>query len=243
MIELGTVTAPSGLLVLTDMTLVKTWDEPEDDHVDLELEGPDAERAAAHLHVEQWGWNDGRNHDLPRRLVDTVRGRAEELTTDFDVTIRELEERVPAIERPAFAARNDVGVFDVKGAESVVARVPADRELRVLAMPDEHDDRRWTHVLIYLTEEEPEGETEFGMISLASRFFLFADAEALRSWDHEALWKRDGGGVREHGFAAFELAGTRALGCRVLAGAAGFPVRAVRSASDQLLALVIGIAP
>lgn len=139
--------------------------------------------------------------------------------------------------------RMGVATYEADGSGVVVLNVPPDRELPVSAVPSEEDERRWSHLLVYIAEGEPAEDAEevIGRVGAPSGHLAFLDEDLLPVWDHEAVWERDEPGVRANGHARIAYGDARAIACRTTVGddGDGFEVRSVRSAGDELLAVVI----
>lgn len=141
--------------------------------------------------------------------------------------------------------RMGVATYEADGSGVVVLNVPPDRELAVTAVPSEEDERRWSHLMVYVAEGEPAEDAEevIGRVGAPSEHLVFLDEDLLPVWDHEAVWERDEPGVRANGHARIAYGDARAIACRttVRDDGNGFEVRTVRSADDELLAIVIGL--
>lgn len=217
---LGTVTVPSGELVLLDGGLLRLWsgdapplldddaDEPDvvraaNDAVDLELVGPDAATAAEALGLAVVKGRYAFDVLEPDWLRERVSAVAEE--HGLRVEVRPVE-RVPHRRRVQLLLdeQPDGAEVPYHGGWAVAVRVAAaDRPLRVLGArmdPSGPDAGRWHSVWVELSPGEPASSAEAGWVLVDEARLLFADATALSSWQVDvssdglvdlALWGRD----------------------------------------------------
>ncbi|MBS2011781.1 MAG: hypothetical protein JST00_02610 [Deltaproteobacteria bacterium] len=203
-LTLGTVTLPSGKLAIVDMGALGQWshDAPHhadlsgsswagvagkerDDYMDLVFTGPDAKKAFARFVTEH-----GAEYlfDVEQPAADEARTRfaaiasAEGLSAQLErspqrighgARIRMLEEAGLPFGELGFAHVNVVCVFGL----------PKDREMKVVGK--HNDDGQWEHVSLVCKETPPVTKQRIGSASVEEARLLFADAEALRAWDHE----------------------------------------------------------
>jgi hypothetical protein len=200
-VELGEVTCPSGQLVIMDGGYLELWsgarvpDDEERPATDFAVVGTDAE-AAAESFDRQTGT---RLYDIPAHAVA-------EFTTMFDQHCREhrhdarlraFDEQVPHRERVRHAVTNREPGFIVMGVPVLAIEAPADRALPVTAVPGEHG---WQSMRIAFSAAPVADSWPFWQLGIDHARFVFADADALSSWEHTlsldgladlVLWGRD----------------------------------------------------
>ncbi|BEL06767.1 hypothetical protein Q0Z83_049580 [Actinoplanes sichuanensis] len=182
---IGAVTCPSGQLVITDGGYLEMWSGarvPDDeDHpaTDFEVVGPDAE-AAAESFDRQTG----------TRLYDIPAHATAEFVAEFDehcrahrhrASLRPFEQQVPHRERVRHAVESREPEFIVMGVPVLPIEVPADRPLPVTAVPASHG---WRSMRIGFSDEPVADSWVFGELGIDHARFVFADADALNSWEH-----------------------------------------------------------
>ncbi|MBU2669168.1 hypothetical protein KOI35_37210 [Actinoplanes bogorensis] len=202
MVDLGSVTCPSGQLVIMDGGYLEMWsgdqvpDDEERPAVDFEVVGLDAEAAAG-----SFGRQTGtRLYDIPAHAVD-------EFTATFDAHCREqghsarmraFEQPVPHRERVRHAIADREPGFIVMGVPVLAIEVPNDRPLPVTAVPGENG--WWQSMRIELTDRPVADSWTFFEIGVDWARFVFADADALTAWEHHkpldgradlVFWGRD----------------------------------------------------
>ena len=160
-IQLGRVSAPSGILVVLDMGYLNLWchgrapvfpegmaDEKTvasaNSAVDIEIIGPDAEKAGR-LFDRQW--HPFYLYDIPAKDIERFRRSFAEVVDKHGLVadLRPLEHRVSHRQRVDLAREygRGAGEFTFHGIwASVVSGVPTDREFAVLADEMEEDPNR-----------------------------------------------------------------------------------------------------
>ena len=219
--QLGTVTVPSGTLVLVDSGLLRLWSgdstpqlEPgpvpadvADQHnagQDHEIVGPDAGAVAALIDLA--GVKGRYAFDLPPgggALAEHLAQITER--TGLQAQLAPIE-RVPHRERVRLlldAGQAGVEVPFPGGWAVAVPGVPTDRPLRVLGTrrcPDERFGGPWSSVWVELSDAEPVTSTEVGVVLVDEARLLWADADALSAFRSDvaadgladvALWGGD----------------------------------------------------
>ena len=252
---LGTVTAPSGDLVLVDFGLLRLWSGdatpfldpalvPEDvaDAAnrceDVELVGLDADAAAALLDLAavkgRYGFDfPAGGGALAERLAELRVGRG------LTVELRSLG-RVAHRERVRMLLDDVPHGAEVPfdGGWAVAVRgVPRDRPLRVLGTrmsPDGPDQGRWHAVWVELAPGEVVAWEEVGVVLVDEARLMWADPDALTGFRSDesvdgladlAVWGRDGDEIAAE------------IGARPLDGEQG-----VHAVVDQPVARVVELA-
>jgi hypothetical protein len=226
--HLGEVTIPSGTAIVIDAGLLKFWchDRPPlmqegtasdtvveaaNGGADFRIEGPDAERAARAFDRQ---WHPGYLFDIPKHGL-------EQIAQSFADCVREhgLNARVVrAAERITHRRRVDLALEYGHGAgemffqgitASVMNGLPRERPLRVLGerMPAGQYEDRWRRVFL---ECLPEGEIAHselvGRAAVDEARLMFADVDALGTWEHNkpldgladyVFWGRDAAPVAQ----------------------------------------------
>jgi hypothetical protein len=182
---LGAVTCPSGQLVIMDGGYLDMWsgdgvpDDEEHPATDFAVVGPDR-AAAAKSFDRQTGT---RLYDIPAHAV-------EEFTAMFDGHCREhrhdarlqaFDEQVPHRERVRHAVASRDPGFIVMGIQVLAIEAPTDRALRVTAVPGRHG---WRSMRIELGDAPVADSWIFYELGVDNARFVFADADALSSWEH-----------------------------------------------------------
>jgi hypothetical protein len=190
-VELGSVTCPSGQLVLVDGGYLGLWsgDRSPDEvggpggvaAVDFEVVGPDADAAARSF-----------DHQSGRRLYDIPEHAAERFAAKFaehcsarglSASPHRFPRRVPHRERVRHAIAAGDPDFLVTGVPVVpVGGVPTDRALRVAATRGQWG---WARIRIELGDGEVAERRPLTRIRIDHARFAFADADALGSWVHD----------------------------------------------------------
>lgn len=197
---LGTVVAPSGIVLVYDFGNLGWWREyaetPGGDAcVDLVFGGPDAARAAA-----QWGAPTMRIHDIPSASAETARAHAlARLAKEgFDVTLESAPplsplERVQTALASASVACVPLGGLNgvaVKGVPSTTLAVRGEREA----------SGRWARVVLDVSAGETARTDECGSVFVDWARLGLADPTALDGWRHDeatdgradfVFWGRD----------------------------------------------------
>lgn len=205
--QLGSVTLPSGTLLIVDGGMLRLWAHDRDPLLpegvldeegtanvnagaDFFIEGADAERAGR---VFDRSWH-------PRYLYDVPASGIDEMGTLFASCVREhgldarlvpLEKRVSHYQRVKLALEqgNGVGQMQFHGLWAVaIAGLPRDRALAVEGrrMSDGPDADRWREVSIVGEERALATRTEAcGDILVDMARLIAIDLEALSAWEHE----------------------------------------------------------
>lgn len=193
-VVLGEVTCPSGQLVIMDGGYLELWSgeqtPDQEEHAvlelagvgpvtDLEIVGPDAE-AAAESFDRQTGT---RLYDVPvRGVADFTEMFARHCKKHrFTASLRPFERQVPHRERVRHAVTARQPGFIVMGVPVLAIEAPTDRPLRVTAVPGEFG---WESMRIELSAEPVADSWEFWSLGVDNARFVFADADALSSWEH-----------------------------------------------------------
>lgn len=204
-VVLGDLTCPAGQLVLLDGGYLDLWsgerspdeimDEDSVPAIDFEIVGTD-DGAAARSFDRQSG----------RRLYDIPRHAVEEFAAGFDrhcrdhgleAALRPFPRRVPHRERVRHAIAAGDDNFIITGVPVIVlGDVP--KTATVTATPCEWG---WARMRITFSAEPVAASRQLGVILVDWARFVFADADALDSWEHElsldgladiVFWGRDG---------------------------------------------------
>ncbi|WP_250008252.1 hypothetical protein [Actinoplanes sp. M2I2] len=184
-VVLGEVTCPSGQLVITDGGYLEMWsgarvpDDEERPATDFAIVGPDAEAAAASFD-RQTGT---RLYDIPSHGVAGFTATFDEHCREHghDASLRAFEQQVPHRERVRHAVTARDPGFIVMGVPVLSIEVPADRALPVTALPG---DGAWQSLRIELSDAPVAGSWVFWQLGIDHARFVFADADALNSWEH-----------------------------------------------------------
>jgi len=220
---LGEITCPSGVLTILDGGFLGSWSadrSPQDvdretlglqdpqlaaeiaSAVDFEVIGPDAEAAARSFN--QWAG---------LTLYDIPASRTQAFTAKFAEHCRErgleagltpLPQQIPHRLRARRAAgRNGAGAFSFFGVSAVaVGGLPGDRPLAVSgtrSLSAGFGDR-WSSLTLHVRDVPAVRSVEVGVVGVDWARLMFADVDALSSWQHEhsidgladvAFWGRD----------------------------------------------------
>jgi hypothetical protein len=200
-VELGRVTCPSGQLVIMDGGYLEMWsgdrvpDDEERPATDFAIVGPDAAAAGA-----SFGRQIGtRLYDVPARTVAEFTATFGEHCREHghDASLRAFERQVPHRERVRHAVAAREPGFRVMGVPVLSIEAPAGRALPVTAVPGEDG---WRSVRIGFSDAPVAGSRVFWQLGIDHARFVFADADALTSWEHLrsldgladlVLWGRD----------------------------------------------------
>ncbi|GAB2585978.1 hypothetical protein Aab01nite_52190 [Paractinoplanes abujensis] len=169
----------------------------DDEHPasDFAIVGPDA-AAAAESFDRQTGL---RLYDIPAHAVtDVVASFAAHCRErGHDASLRPFERQVPHRERVRHAIAAREPGFIVMGVPVLALEVPSDRPLRVTATPGEHG---WKSMRVDLRDAPVADSWQFWQLGVDWARFVFADADALNSWEHHrpldgladlVFWGRD----------------------------------------------------
>lgn len=205
--RLGTITAPSGKVLLVDMGLLGLWShdrrpylepgtapdetvERANSQVDLAIVGPDAARAGVLFDRQPW---------TPTRLVDIPAHGVPKVQTSFEAVLREhgLDARLEVLpERISHRARVDLalaeaaaGVVQFQGIWAVAcAGVPRAGPLDVVGerRPEGAEfDGRWQHVSLVVADRPVARSDQVGHVMVDRARLMFADVDALGAWAHD----------------------------------------------------------
>jgi len=184
-VVLGEVTCPSGQLVIMDGGYLERWsgdrvpDDEERPATDFAIVGSDAE-AAGESFDRQTGT---RLYDIPAHVVAEFTATFEEhcLEHGHDASLRAFEQQVPHRERVRHAVAAREPGFIVMGVPVLSIEVPADRALPVTAAPGENG---WRSMRIAFGDAPVADSWVFWQLGIDQARFVFADADALNSWEH-----------------------------------------------------------
>ncbi len=203
---LGSVTCPSGQLVLVDGGYLGLWSgERSPDEVaepggvaavDFEVVGPDADLAARSFDRQ----SGCRLYDIPEHAAEMFTALFDEHCRErgFSASLHRFPSRVPHRARVRHALAAADPDFLITGVPVVpVGGVPTDRALRVVAT---RGQQGWAHIRIELGEGAVADRRTLARLGVDHARFAFADADALGSWVHETpldgladvvFWGRD----------------------------------------------------
>jgi predicted enzyme related to lactoylglutathione lyase len=200
-VVLGEVTCPSGQLVIMDGGYLEMWSGdrvPADEErpaTDFAIMGPDAE-AAGRSFDRQTGT---RLYDIPAHAVAQFTAMFDEHCREHghDASVRAFEQQVPHRERVRHAVAAREPGFIVMGVPVLSIEVPDDRALPVTAVPGESG---WRSMRIEFRDAPVADSWVCWELGVDHARFVFADADALNSWEHTrpldgladlVLWGRD----------------------------------------------------
>ena len=200
-VVLGEVTCPSGQLVIMDGGYLELWsgagvpDDEEQPATDFAVVGPDAE-AAGESFNRQTGT---RLYDIPDHGVAAFTALFDEHCREqgHDARLRAFEQQVPHRERVRHAVAAREPGFIVSGVPVLSFDVPPGWPLRVTAVPGEHG---WRSIRVELSRAPVADSWMFWELGIDHARIVFADADALNSWEHVlpldgladlVLWGRD----------------------------------------------------
>lgn len=171
---LGTVSCPSGALVLIDADSLSHWSgtgipfDLDGQWVDAQIVGPDAIAAAQAFHRQSATML----YDVPRHAQDRYAGLFATLTGGLDAALEILDEQVPHRDRVRRAiAAGDPG-FTILGIPVItVGGVTPDRLLPIY--------RSRTRLWIDLADGPAAGNQDLGAVGVDSGYLAFADADTL----------------------------------------------------------------
>ncbi|MEV4641039.1 hypothetical protein AB0J80_27225 [Actinoplanes sp. NPDC049548] len=208
---LGQVTCPSGELVLMDGGYLDLWSgdrSPDDDDArddsgpaaDFEVVGADADAAARSFDRQS-----GRMlYDIPEHGTAEFAELFDEhcRTRGLNAALHRSARRVPHRDRVRRATTVGDPDFLITGVSVVpVGEVPIDRPLPVTAVGGQWG---WREIRIGFREDTAVATRPLGEIGVDFARFVFADADALGSWDHHrpldgladvVFWGRDAAAI------------------------------------------------
>ncbi len=251
-IELGTVIAPSGKLLIIDAGLLGMWSHdgapllsegilPDDvttranECVDATIVGADAEKVGRELDRQ---WNPRFIYDVSRDQAKELAAQVEQLATTqrLDAHVEICAERVSHRRRADHALEHGNGAGEVQfhGVwAGVVSGIPQG-ELRVIAerMPkDDPDAGRLRTITLVASDRAVAKSERFAYAGVDWARLMFVDLDAVGLWKHEtpmdgladfAFWGRD---------AAVVAARTNAV--ELEPGVFGWRDQAVQAAVDR----------
>jgi len=184
-LALGEVTCPSGHLVIMDGGYLEMWsgdrvpDDEEHPATDFAVVGPDAE-AAAESFKRQTGT---RLYDIPDHAVAEFTAMFDGHCRErgHDASLRTFDQQIPHRERVRHAVATREPGFLVMGVPVLSIEVPAHHALRVTAVPGEYG---WMSMRIEFSDAPVAESRVFWEIGVDHARFVFADADALSSWEH-----------------------------------------------------------
>lgn len=205
---LGTVRAPSGILVVVDAGYAGLWchaarDFQDDsgwplsdqacqivkDSVDIRVIGPNAAEAGRRFNRQ---WHPLWLYDIPREAVAEMKRLFQDTITPLglDATVVVNHQRVSHRERVGFALEQGGGTGEIQIAgvwASVCGDIPADQALPVFAepMPPGPDHGRWRRIYAEIDAHvEIASSQRIGCTGVDWARLMFADADALGEWRH-----------------------------------------------------------
>jgi hypothetical protein len=207
---LGTVTAPSGALLLVDMGMLELWCHDRKPVMppglldaegtananagcDFRIDGPDAEKCG-----RDWDrqWHPRYVYDIPRHGIDHIRKTFAEFVAEqeYDATLTKLRARVTHRQRIADALEHGWGAGQVffQGIEGFAFDdLPTDAPMRVIGERmggrDGAVKNRWRWVDLEVRPGAKVAATKSGRAGsvLVDRArLIFADVDALGAWNH-----------------------------------------------------------
>ncbi|GAB1511901.1 DUF2185 domain-containing protein [Actinophytocola sp. KF-1] len=203
--SLGSVSFPSGDLLVIDFGLLRAWCGEPAEGTDFEITGPDAAEVAGRLDLAMVK---GRYaFDFPDG--DPLAKRVDGFGLDASLVRIPKVPHHARVQRLLADAPGGVEVPFPAGWAVAVRGVPADRELPVHGVrmdPDGPDAGRWRSVWVECAEGEPARSVECGYVLVEEARLMFADPAALTGWrndePHDGLfdlvfWGRDATAVAE----------------------------------------------
>ena len=200
-VTLGQVTCPSGQLVIMDGGYLELWsgdqvpDDKERPATDFAIEGPDAE-PAGHSLDRQTGT---RLYDVPAAAVAEFTATFDERCRErgHDASLRAFDRQIPHRERVRHAIAARQPGFTIRNVPVLAIEVPSDRALPVTAVPGTYG---WRSLRIEFSDAPVTDSWVCRPLHVDHARFVFADADALTSWEHVrpldgqadlVLWGRD----------------------------------------------------
>jgi hypothetical protein len=204
MVDLGSITCPSGEIVIIDAGYLNMWSGEgsptevdlhiEDtalaqgfaDAVDFEIEGPDAAEAAAAFGRQPWG---PYLYDIPSHGVDSTRQDFADLcaASGLRAGLKAID-RVPHRERVRRAVERGGGCFMIMGVPLVAAPVSPVRPLPVVGVKVDFGGRvgeQWSVLAVTSDGEAVSSTRELGDVGVDYARILIVDGDALSSWQHD----------------------------------------------------------
>lgn len=211
-VRLGTVRAPSGILVVLDAGYAGLWCDAAEDFdndrgwplgeadrqrvkasVDLRITGPDAAEAGRRFDRQ---WHPLWLYDIPKHAIAEIEQLFREAIAPYglDATLSVEPRRIAHRERVSLALDQGGGAGEIQISgvwAAVCSGIPTTREFLVFAepMPPGPDSARWRRVFV---EIDPAGQIasseKVGQSGVDWARLMLADADALGEWlHHDAL--------------------------------------------------------
>lgn len=228
-VRIGEITAPSGTVLVMDTGYLYLWahDRPPvypeghgasaevvaiaNSAVELRIDGADAEAAGKLLNRQ---WHPRYLFDIPRESIPDFEELLGKVTKEhkLDARLTILPERIP------HRKRVDLTVAQGKGAGQAqvhgiwvpaIGGLPTDRALEIFAerVTEGTEAGRWSRVWLQCAQESPIVRSErVGCAMVDWARLMFADVDALGSWEHErpidgqadfVFWGLDAGNLAE----------------------------------------------
>lgn len=205
-VRLGTVIAPSGVLVVVDPGYAALWTHTEQDFdrgegwsfeeeaietsgtsVDVRIAGPDAAEAGRRFNRQ---WHNLWLYDIPKAEFDALQRSFDDVLKahDLDASLEICPRRIPHRERTDYAidAGGGAGEIQVHGVmNAVCGGIPTDSELHVYAefMPEGENETRWRRVYVEAAPGRQIASSErIGGSGVDWARLMFIDADALGAW-------------------------------------------------------------
>lgn len=224
-IELGSVVAPSGSLLIIDAGLLGMWSHdrppllpdgvaPDDvtaaanQCVDTMIVGADADQVGRQLDRQ---WNPRFVYDIPREQANELAARIEQLaiTQRLNARLEVCADRVPHRRRADHALEVGRGAGEVQfhGVWAGVINGIPHGELRVMAEPmpeDDPDAGRLRGITLVVSDHTIARSEHFAYAGVDWARLMFIDLDAVGAWEHDlpidgladfAFWGRDAAAV------------------------------------------------
>ncbi|MFJ4779523.1 hypothetical protein [Streptomyces sp. NPDC088762] len=206
--ELGTITCPSGNLVLIDAGHLGLWSgeqSPADidpaylgiedpataadvtGAIDFAVTGPDASQAVRTFHRQPGPML----HDIPASKAAELEATFNEhcRTARLHARLEALPIREPHAHRARRTAEEGGGSFLIFGVPVIaVGGIPRNRHLPVLATQVDHSNgigTRWSEISIRTSDGQVHSSLSLGDIGVDWARILFGDTDALNTWQHD----------------------------------------------------------
>lgn len=229
--RLGSVTIPSGRLMIVDTGLLNLWSHdrapllPEYERIaaaansaiDFRIEGPDAEAAGRAFDRQ---WNPRFVFDIPAHGVDAVKASFASIVKAAGLQASLVEgPRIPHLERVDLVLKLGQGAGEVQfhGVPGVViSGLPKNRELTVFGerVGEAPFEQLWRTVTLEVQPNALVKRTiDAGTVAVDFARLMFVDVDGLGGWNHHdsvddkadvVFWGRDAAEVAEK-FAAEQL--------------------------------------
>jgi hypothetical protein len=200
--HLGSITAPSGTLLIGDMGYLDMWSGTKPPHVpptiedervrdlianarDFRIVGADAPRAAAVFGRQSLTYV----YDIPDE--DGLRSAFQDAIREhgFNARLEVEEHRVPHRERARRAAAAGGADFIINGVWFVaVGGLATDTPMPVVAHRKDYGDGvgpRWEHVELRVSDARPTATETLGYVGVDWARLILTDADAIEAWEHD----------------------------------------------------------